>query len=428
MWEDPDRTGRLVTDYNRRFNSVVLRSYEQDGQRLTLPGLAASFVPHDHQRSAVARMRAEPSVGLFHEVGAGKTAEMIMGATELKRLGMVSKPLIAVPNNVLEQFTREWMGKYPQAMVLAATSEDVSPKNRARFVARAATGDWDAIIMTHLAFGKIKVGVDTERKYTDQVLQKLRASLERADGDPAFTRTVKRIEAKIARTEERLKERVAKLGGDAGVTWEQMGVDYLIVDELHLFKNLGVASRMQGVTADGGPMTMDFDMKLMALRDKAGPGGRVITGATATPIANAVCEAYVMQHYLRPDLLEEAGLTDFDAWSATFGQEVTKPELRPVGGFGLKTRWARYQNIPDLLRMFHTFADVQTAEDLALPGVPQLAVRADGQRLPETVMVPASMALLDYMDELDERADKLKAGHPVAAVERQERHRGHDRW
>lgn len=411
VWEDPARTERLVADYNRRFNSEVLRSYHDEGQTLTFPGLAAWLTPHDHQRAAVARMRSEPSVGLFHEVGAGKTYTMVIGVMELRRLGLVSKPVVAVPNNMLRQFTCDWLSAYPQANVLTADGDAMTPANRRRFVARAATGDWDAIIMTHTALQKIPVSAAAQEEYMSRELHGLRESLDRAGGDRAFARTVKRIEAKIMRSEERLRDKIESSDRDAGVTWEQLGADYLVVDELHRFKNLGIASQMQGVTAEGGPMTADFDMKLSVLRQKAGPGGRVITGATATPISNTIAEAYTMQHYLRPDLLEEAGFTDFDSWAATFAQEVTGYEVDGVGKFKLTTRLARFQNMHELQRSFRTFGDVMTAEDLGLPR-PEIAMRADGERLPEPVLVEPTPQLLDYMRDMEDRIDETLAGHP----------------
>ena len=411
LWRDPQRTARLAKDYNRRFNSHVLRSYDQDGQQLSLPGLAAWFDPHPWQRAAVARIRSEPSVGLFHEVGAGKTAEMIMGAAELRRLGMVRKPLVVVPNNMLEQFTRDWMGLYPQAMVLAAGPDEVKPASRERFVAKAATGDWDAIIMTHSAFGRINVSDQVRRQYVEREIDALRASLARAEGDRVFTRAVKRIEAKIIRTQETLKARMEASGKTAGVTFEQMGVDYLVIDELHEFKNLALPSKMQGVTANpGSNKATDLDMKLALLRERAGVRGRVATGATATPIANSIAETYVMEKYLRPDLLTAAGIEDFDSWAATFAKEVTNLEMNPTGGgFRFKTRLGSYQNVPDLLRTFHVFADVKTAEDLPL-NVPDLAVRPDGQRAAETVLVEPSEQLLRFVASVMDRARQIEGG------------------
>ncbi len=407
-WADPDRAGRLARIYNDTFNAIVLRDYSKEGQRLTLPGLVAGIHPHPHQRAAVARMIAEPSVGLFHTVGAGKTAEMVMGAMELRRLHLVSKPLVVVPNHMLEQFSREWLQWYPQANVLAAGSKDVTPDRRREFIARAATGDWDGIIMTQTAFKAVGVGHDTVHSYIDERMAGLRAQLEKANASGAASRTVKQMEKRIESAEERLKKKLDH-PVDPGLTFEQMGVDYLAVDELHSYKNLTIVSHIDGVSIDGSDRATDLDMKITHLRAKAGPGGRVMAGATGTPIANSLAEAYVTQAYLRPDLLQEAGLTDFDSWAATFGQTVTRPEMKPAGdGFRMVTRFAKFQNIPELLRLWHVFGDVKTAADLNLPA-PELALNPEGQRAPEIVAIPMNTAQTAFMQVLAGRAEMVHA-------------------
>jgi N12 class adenine-specific DNA methylase len=227
VWEDPGRASRLLADYNTRFNSIVLRDYTGEGLRLTFPGLARTFTPRDHQRAAVARMLAEPTVGLFHDVGAGKTAEMIMGATELRRLGLVRKPVVVVPNHMLEQFSREWLQLYPQARVLAAGSQDIAGEKRRLFVGRAAMNDWDGVIMTRSAFERIPVSATAEIDYREQQLTELRLMLERAKGGSGLT--VKRLEKAVARDAEKLK-RLRDSEKDAGVTFEETGFDYVIID------------------------------------------------------------------------------------------------------------------------------------------------------------------------------------------------------
>lgn len=408
-WSDPERAERLAGIYNEQFNSVVLRSYDESGQALTLPGLTADVNPHPHQRAAVARMVAEPSVGLYHAVGAGKTAEMVMGAMELRRLGLVNKPAIVVPNHMLEQFTREWLQWYPQANVLAASTEDLRGDRRRRFVARAATGDWDGVVLTQGAFGKISVSQAAERSYREESLDALRAKLKKAN-ELGESRSVKQIEKAVQRAEEALDARMEKVTRDPGLTWEQTGIDYLIVDELHMYKNLTVNSNIQSVDREGSLRAMDLDMKVQILREKAGPRGKVMTGATATPIANAMAEAWVMQKYLRPDLLAEAGVDEFDAWAATFGQVVSAVEIAPQGGGNYRTveRFAQFQNVPELLRMWHVSADVKTPEDLGLP-IPQIAARQDGSRVPDAVVVPATEAHLAFMSDLGDRADQVKS-------------------
>ncbi|MBU2698848.1 MULTISPECIES: methyltransferase domain-containing protein [Pimelobacter] len=411
VWEDPQRASELAEIYNRRFNSIRLRDYSSAGDYLTLPGLTASIQLRDHQRAAVARMIAEPSVGLFHQVGAGKTLEMICGATEMKRMGLVSKPAVVVPNHMLEQFSREWLQAYPRARVLAASTADLTGDKRRLFVARAAANDWDAIILTQGAFKKIGLSADFESEYIARQLSELRTGLDAAKG--ADSMSVKRIEKKILAVEERHKKALA-MPRDPGVNFQDAGIDYLVVDEAHMYKNLATVSNMRDAAIEGSQQATDLHMKLEYLRGKH--GDRVATMATATPLANSVTEAYVMQRYLRPDLLEAAGVTSFDGWAATFGSQVTEMEMGPAGGFRLKTRFAKFQNVPEMLRMWHVFADVKTAEDLNLP-VPELAPRAsDGKRDIETVVLQPTPELEDYIAEIADRAEKV-ASKAVSAAE-----------
>ena len=412
VWEDPERATALTDEYNRRFNSIVLRDYSAEGERLTLPGLVKNFTPRPHQRAAVARMVSEPSVGLFHEVGAGKTAEMVMGSMELRRLGMTRKPAVVVPNHMLDQFAREWLQIYPQAKILAASSADLQGDKRRQFVARAAANDWDAVIMTRTAFERIELSPESEQAYEAREGDRMRAelnaakerALERGERPPM---TVKKMEKRLQAEEEKRKAK-ADRAVDPGITFEQTGIDYLIVDELHDFKNLDTASNIQDAAIDGSKRASDLHAKVEYLRGEH--GDRVITGATATPIANSVTEMYVMQRYLRPDLLERAGIHDFDTWAATFGKVVSEMEMTVAGGdnFKMKERFAKFQNVPELLKMFHTFADVKTAEDLQLP-VPDVAAREDGHRLPRMVMVEPTAELEEYIANIGDRAEKVQA-------------------
>jgi N12 class adenine-specific DNA methylase/SAM-dependent methyltransferase len=401
-WEDPARAAGLARTYNDRFNSLVLRSY--DDATLSLPGLALTFRPRAHQVAAVARMIAEPAVLLAHEVGAGKTAEMIIGVTELRRLGLISKAAIVVPNHMLEQFAREWLQLYPQAKVMTAGQEDLQRDRRHGFVARCATGSWDGIVMSRSAFERIPLSPAHQQAYLDRELDQMRQWIASAKNVGGIT--VKKLEKALLRAEQRLK---AKLDSakDPGITFESTGIDYLCIDEAHGYKNLRTPSNISDAAIDGSMRASDLDMKIDYLRRRN--GARVVTFATATPIANSVTEAYVMQRYLRPDLLAAAGIEVFDTWAATFGQVVSQVEMAPEGGssFRMKSRFARFANVPEMLRMFHVAADVKTAEDLALP-VPDLRQRADGQRAPETVTVEPSEQLLAYVRDLGERAAKVR--------------------
>jgi N12 class adenine-specific DNA methylase len=402
-WQDPARAGDLARTYNERFNNLVLRSY--DNTQLTLPGLSLAFRPRQHQVAAVARMIHEPAVLLAHEVGAGKTAEMIMGITELRRLGLARKPVIVVPNHMLEQFARDWLQLYPQSRVLVARREHLRRDRRREFVARCATGDWDGIVMSRSAFERIPLSAAEQAAYTERELDQLRRWIATAKNGEGLT--VKRLEASLLRAEERLKARLDS-AKDPGITFEATGVDYLCIDEAHGYKNLQTVSNITDAAIDGSMRASDLDMKIDYLRRRN--GARVVTFATATPIANSVTEAHVMQRYLRPDLLEAAGISVFDSWAATFAEVVTQVELAPEGGdsFRVKSRFARFRNVPEMLRMWHMFADVKTAADLNLP-VPALAQRpGDGRRVPETVTVEPSEDLIDYVAGLGRRAEAIR--------------------
>lgn len=404
VWEDPERANQLGEVYNRQFNSIRLRDYSQAGDYLTLPGLAKTLDLRDHQRSAVARMIAEPAVGLFHQVGAGKTLEMIVGASEMRRMGLISKPAIVVPNHMLEQFTREWLQAYPKARILAASTDELSGDKRRLFVARAAANDWDGIILTQSAFKKIGLSSEFEQTYMQREVDQLRSALDKLKEEGGLS--VKRVEKKVQQAEERYKKSLA-ITRDPGISFEDTGIDYLIVDEAHMYKNLATVSNIQDAAIEGSQQASDLHMKLEYLRDRH--GDRVATVATATPLANSITEAYVMQRYLRPDLLEKAGITSFDGWAATFGSQVTEMEMGPAGGFRQKTRFARFQNVPEMLRMWHVAADVKTAEDLKLP-VPEIAPRpSDGKRDVETVVLQPTPELEDYIGSIADRAELVAA-------------------
>jgi len=402
-WQDPARAESLARTYNERFNNLVLRSY--DNAQLTLPGLSLAFRPRPHQVAAVARMIHEPAVLLAHEVGAGKTAEMIIGVTELRRLGLVRKPAIVVPNHMLEQFAREWLQLYPQSRVLVARREQLRGDQRRRFIGRCATGDWDGIVMSRSAFERIPLSPAEQAAYMERELDQMRLWVQTAKSGGGLT--VKRLEAALLRAEERLKAKLDSVK-DPGITWEATGVDYLCIDEAHGYKNLQTTSNITDAAIDGSMRASDLDMKIDYLRRRNGT--RVVTFATATPIANSVTEAHVMQRYLRPDLLDAAGVAVFDSWAATFGQVVTQVELAPEGGdsFRVKSRFARFRNVPEMLRIWHMFADVKTAADLHLP-VPVLAERpGDRRRVPETVTVEPSEDLIDYVAGLGRRAEAIR--------------------
>jgi N12 class adenine-specific DNA methylase len=397
VWEDPARAERLAARYNTLFNSTVLPAY--DGSHLSLPGLATCFHPHQHQRDAVWRILSEPTTLLAHDVGAGKTATMVIAGQEMRRLGLITKPAYVVPNHMLEQFSREYLQLYPQARVLIAAKDDTSPAARKRFVARCALGEWDAVVMTGSSFRRIPVSEATQAEFIAASVAAFREAI--ATSEKANALSVKKLQAAMAREEERHKKLLAADRNDDGVTWEATGLDYVFCDEAHHYKNLRVVTRIDGVGAEGSQRAADLDMKISVLRTRNGT--RVATFATATPIANSVSEMYTMQHYLQPDALAAAGIASFDAWAANFGRTVTALELAPDGSsYRMHTRFARFANVPELLTMFRAVADVRTAEQLDL-GVPTIR----GNK-PETVVVPPSDELRAYVAELAERAQQIR--------------------
>ncbi|MDP9386875.1 MAG: DEAD/DEAH box helicase family protein, partial [Actinomycetota bacterium] len=398
VWEEPARAGRLAARYNEAFRSVVVPRH--DGSHLSLPGLAATFTPHPHQRDAVARILTDGRVLLAHAVGAGKTATMVMAAMELRRLGLAAKPAVVVPNHMLEQFSREWLQLYPTAKLLIADRDRLSRQRRQEFVARCATGDWDGVVFTHAGFGRVPLGRDLYGAYLDTQLERCRAALAESRSGKGIS--VKRMERRLAQLEETCRRLLAAESKDDGVRFEETGIDHLAIDEAHAFKNRRVDSSIEGMAVAGSRRAQDLDAKLWALRRAHGP--RVVTFATATPVANSIAELWTMQSYLQPDVLDAADLGAFDAWAATFGRTVTALELAPDGGsYRMKTRFARFQNVPELIDLYRQVADVRAADDVALP-VPS---RTGGK--PETVVVPPSPALRDYVADLAERAEQVRS-------------------
>ena len=401
-WENAERSSRLVEHYNELFNSTVLPDY--DGSHLSFPGLADGFVPHQHQRDAVWRILSEPSTLLAHAVGAGKTATMVMAGREMKRLGMVKRPCYVVPNHMLEQFSREYVQLYPEAKLLVATKDDVTPARRKELVARCAVQDWDAVIMTTSSFERIPVSAATEAAFLEAKSAELRAAIAQstADGDGNGI-SVKGLEKALLRSEERHARLLDDRRDDGGVVFEATGIDYLVIDEAHRYKNLYFPTRIQGVSGGASKRAEDLDVKLRWLRQTN--GARVTTFATATPISNSIAEMWVMQHYLQPEALEAAGIEHFDGWAATFARAVTALEMAPdTTSYRMKTRFARFANVPDLLRMFRAVADVRRLDELALV-VPDIAGGAA-----ETVVVPGTETLKAFGLQLAERAAQVSAG------------------
>ena len=399
VWEDPVRAERLGRRYNELFNSVVLPTW--DGSHQSLSGLSAAFSPHPHQLDAAWRSVQEPAVLLGHAVGAGKTATMVIAGMEMKRLGLVSKPAYVVPNHMLEQFSAELLQAYPLANILMATKEATSKDAMKEFVARCATGDWDAVVITHSAFERIRVSKDAEIAYREAQIAEYRAAQSQSKGEHGLS--VKRLEADIIRLEERTKSIREDQRRLDGVTFDETGVDYVFIDEAHLFKNLSFPTRIQGIGGSGSKRATDLDLKLHLLRQRH--GGRVATFATATFVSNSISELYVMQRYLQPAALKAAGIATFDAWAANFGRTVSALELAPDGGsYRMKDRFARFANVPELRAMFAEVADVRTAQQLDLPTPRLISKRA------EVVVVPPSVTLTTYVESLVARAEAVARG------------------
>jgi N12 class adenine-specific DNA methylase len=408
VWEDQARAQALLDNYNRLFNSLVLRDFTTDGQRLTFPGMSEVLVPTAHQRAAVARIISEPAVGLFHAVGAGKTLSMVASAHELKRLGFVRKPCIVVPNHMLEQMTREFLQLYPHARILAASSDDLKAERRRLFIAKIAANDWDAVIITGSAFGRIPIDLEFEKQYLQEEIDRVSEILDRnKDGD---RRTHNEIQKMLRTRENRLRE-LTDRESDPAVSFEATGIDYVFVDEAHLYKNLVTESNIADAKIAGSKRATDLHMKLEYLRRREGE--RVVTFATATPIANSITEAYVMQRYLRPDLLTDATINHFDQWAATFGERVTALEMAPTGGgnYRIKTRFAKFRNVPEMLTMWQIPADVKTPEDLDLPR-PTVGFSVDGESFEgtRTVVIPTPPEMKDYLLALAARAERISGG------------------
>ena len=367
IWKDPQRRERLTRLYNDKFNSIRPREY--DGSHLNFVGINPEITLRPHQVNAIAHILYGGNTLLAHVVGAGKTFEMVAAAQESKRLGLCQKSLFVVPNHLTEQWASEYLQLYPSANILVATKKDFETKNRKRFCGRIATGDYDAIIIGHSQFEKIPVSVERQRYLLEQQRREILdgiAELKASHGErfsiKQMERTRKSIDAKL----EKLNDQSRK---DDVVTFEELGVDRIFIDEAHYYKNLAAFSKMRnvgGISQTEAQKSSDLYMKCRYLDELT--GGRGVIFATGTPISNTMVEMYTMQKYLQYGTLEKHGLLNFDAWASTFGETVTAIELAPEGtGYRAKTRFSRFYNLPELMSMFKEVADIQTADMLNLP-------------------------------------------------------------
>jgi N12 class adenine-specific DNA methylase len=407
VWKDEERAHRLARYYNDTFNNLRLRTY--DGSHLTFPGMNRTMLRENdldkHQKDAVWRILQNDHTLLAHVVGAGKTNVMVAAAMEMKRLGLANKPMIIVPNHLVEQWGAAFMALYPHAHIFVAGRDAFAAGNRQKAMSRIATGNYDAVIVSHKSFELLPVSDETFTRFVDKQKDQLEEAIREAKAEKGDTRRiVKELEKAKKRLEAKLKERADRERKDDAVTFEQLGIDRLFVDESDLFKNLGFVSKMNRIA--GLPNTesnraLDMYMKTRYLAERG--GGTVF--ATGTPISNTMAEMYTLQRYLAPQLLAATGVEHFDAWAANFGEAVTALELAPDGsGYRMHTRFAKFVNLPELLSMFRSFADVQTADMLKLPR-PEI----EGGK-PHVVAAPASPELKEFVGTLVERAQKLRNG------------------
>jgi N12 class adenine-specific DNA methylase/predicted O-methyltransferase YrrM len=403
VWEDDERRERLCRKYNDEFNSIRLRVF--NGSHLTLPSSSQQIALHPHQKNAVWRIVQSDNTLLAHVVGAGKTYTMVAAAIELKRLGLATKPMFVVPNHMLAQFSSELLTLYPTANILAAGKEDFTATNRARLFSRIATGNWDAVIVTHSSFEKIPVSLNTRRNFIAAQIDEIETAIreERADRG---TRLVKELERVKKRLTAKLEALSAERKKDNTLTFEELGIDRLFIDEAQRFKNLFYVTKMTRVA--GLPQTASeraFDLFLKVQHIQARNQGGGVIFATGTPISNTMAEMFTMQRYLQMETLRRNSLHHFDSWAGTFGETVTSMELSPDGsGYRLQSRFARFVNVPELMQQFRQVADVQTGEMLKLP-VPKLE-----QGRPITISAPSSPELKRFVDQLVKRTEKIKSG------------------
>ena len=401
IWSDDSRRDRLCRFYNDTFNHTRLRTF--NGDHLTLPGASQAVQLHRHQKAGVWRILQTQNTLLAHVVGAGKTYTMVAAAMELKRLGLARKPMFAVPNHMLGQFSTELLTLYPGANILVAGKEDFESQNRKKLFSRIATGNWDAVIVTHSGFERIPLSYDTQKRFFDEQLHELEM-IRREHADSSNRRLVKELEKAKKRLEAKLQALAADHKKDNTLTFEELGVDRIFVDEAHYFKNLFYVTKMTRIA--GLPQTASeraFDMYLKVRHVQSMNGGGGVVFATGTPIANSMAEMFTMQRYLQPEDLKKHNLHHFDSWAATFGEPVTAMELSPDGaGYRLNTRFARFINVPELMQIFRQSADVQTAAMLNLPR-PKL----DGEK-PTVRNAPATSELKAFVQELAARAERLK--------------------
>ena len=401
VWKDPTRRHELVTRYNELFNSTRPREY--DGSHIVFDGMNPEITLREHQRTAIAHVLYGGNTLLAHQVGAGKTFEMVAAAMESKRLGLCQKSMFVVPNHLTEQWASEFLRLYPSANILVTTKKDFEKAKRKQFCARIATGDYDAVIIGHSQFEKIPISQERQERLLREQIDEIAAGIEEMERENGERFTIKRMEATRKSLEARLEKLKADEKKDDVVTFEELGVDRLFVDEAHAFKNGFLATKMRnvaGIATSESQKSTDMFLKCRYMDELT--GGRGVIFATGTPVSNSMTELYTMQRYLQYGTLEKMGLIHFDAWASTFGETVTAIELAPEGtGYRARTRFAKFFNLPELMAMFKEVADIKTADQLHLP-VPNAHY--------ETMAVKPSVYQEEMVEALSERASKVHSG------------------
>lgn len=398
IFADSQRREYLVNLYNERFNTI--RPCQYDGTHLTFDGMNPLIELKPHQKNAVAHVLYGKNTLLFHCVGAGKTYEMIASAMESKRLGLLSKPMFVVPNHLTADFGSEFRKLYPQAKVLVTRKEDFEKQNRRRFLAKIAMGEWDGVVIGHSQFSMLPVSLELQTKFIQKQLNDLEEALEalnREKNEDKFS--VKQIERSKKALQTRLEKLITGQRKDDMLRFEQLGIDKLYVDEADEFKNLMFVSKMEGMGSVDSQKAMDLYLKCRYMDEKT--EGKGIVFATGTPIANSIAEMYTMQRYLQSDLLDSKGLSMFDSWASTFAESVTEMELKPEGtGYRMKTRLAKFYNVPELMSMFCECADIVTADMVNLPRP---------EAIYENIVIKPSQWQKQMVQDLAERAEAIRA-------------------
>ena len=408
IWKDPERRQALVRQYNEEMNSTRPREY--DGSHITFGGMNPSITLREHQLGAIAHILYGGNTLLAHEVGAGKTFEMVAAAMESKRLGLCQKSLFVVPNHLTEQWASEFLRLYPSANILVTTKKDFETHRRKKFCARIATGDYDAIIMGHSQFERIPISRERQERLLREQIQEITDGIAEVESSGGERFTVKQLERTRKSLEARLEKLQAEGRKDDVVTFEQLGVDRLFVDEAHNYKNLFLYTKMRnvaGLSTTDAQKSSDMFAKCRYMDEITGSRGVIF--ATGTPVSNSMTELYTMQRYLQYDRLQELGMTHFDCWASRFGETVTALELAPEGtGYRARTRFSKFFNLPELMNLFKEIADIKTADQLHLP-TPEVEYH--------NVVAQPTEHQQEMVQALSERASKVHAGSVDPSVD-----------